>query len=63
MVKRKAERQAMSPEVAEAKAATEKALKAAEAGWQQAINKIGERAGLTKGPDGTWRSPSMSEAA
>jgi hypothetical protein len=32
MVKRKAERQAMSPEVAEAKAATEKALKAAEAG-------------------------------
>ena len=28
-----------------------------------AINKIAERAGLTKSPDGTWRDPSMSEAA
>ena len=29
----------------------------------KAIDKIGERAGLTKGADGTWRDPSMSEAA
>jgi hypothetical protein len=35
----------------------------AEQGWQKALDKIGERAGLTKGPDGTWRDPSMSEAA
>jgi hypothetical protein len=32
-------------------------MKEAEAGWQTAIDKIGERAGLTKGPDGTWRHP------
>jgi hypothetical protein len=29
-------------------------MKEAEQGWQKAIDKIGERAGLTKGPDGTW---------
>jgi hypothetical protein len=27
------------------------------------IDKIAERVGLTKSPDGTWRDPSMSEAA
>jgi hypothetical protein len=52
-----------SPEIAEAKVATLKAMKEAEQGWQRAIAKIGERAGLTKGPDGTWRDPSMSDAA
>ena len=31
--------------------------------WQKATDKIGERAGLTKGRDSTWRDPSMSEAA
>ena len=34
--------------------ATWKALKEAEHGWQRAIDKIAERANLTKGPD-TWR--------
>ena len=45
------------------RAATLKALEQAEAGWQRAIDKIGERAGLTKIPDGAWRDPLMSEAA
>jgi hypothetical protein len=60
--KHKVERH-VSPEIAEARAATLKAMKEAEVGWQKAIDKIAERAGLTKGPDGTWRDPSMSEAA
>ena len=55
--------QHLAPEIAEARDATLKALKEAEQGWQKAIDKIGERAGLTKGPDGTWRDTSMSEAA
>jgi hypothetical protein len=62
VIKQKVE-QHVSPEIAEARAATLKAMKEAEQGWQKAIDKIGERAGLTKGPDGTWRDPSMSEAA
>jgi hypothetical protein len=33
------------------KDATRKALKEAEQGWQRAIDKIAERASLTKGPD------------
>jgi hypothetical protein len=53
----------VAPEVAAARDATLKAMKEAEAGWQRAVDKIGERAGLTKGSDGTWRDPSMSEAA
>jgi hypothetical protein len=53
----------ISPEIAEARAATLKAMKEAEQGWQRAIDKIGERAGLSKGADGTWRDPSMSVAA
>jgi hypothetical protein len=48
---------------AEARDATLQAMKEAERGWQRATAKIAELAGLTKGPDGTWRDPSMSEAA
>lgn len=48
MVKHKVE-QHVSPEIAEARAATLKALEHAEAGWQKAMDEIGERAGLTKG--------------
>ena len=62
MVKLKVE-QHVSPEIAEARVATVKAMKEAEQGWQRAIDKIGERAGLTKGPNGAWRDPSMSVAA
>ena len=62
LVKHKVE-QHVSPETAEARDATLKAMKEAEQGWQRAIAKIGERAGLTKGADGTWRDPSMVEAA
>ena len=62
LVKHKVE-QHVCPEIAEARDATLKALKEAEQGWQRAIAKIGERAGLTKGADGTWRDPSMSKAA
>ena len=62
LVKHKVE-QHVSPEIAEARDATLKAMKEAEAGWQRAIDKIAERAGLTKTPDGTWRDPSMSVAA
>jgi len=62
LVKHKVE-QHIPPEIAEARAVTLKALKEAEQGWQRAIDKIGERAGLTKGPEGTWRHPSMCEAA
>jgi hypothetical protein len=62
LVKHKVEEH-VSPEIAGARAATLKALEQAEAGWKKAIDKIGERAGLTKGPDGAWRDRSMSEAA
>ena len=55
--------QHVSPEIAAARAATRKAMKEAEQGWQNAIDKIAERAGLTKGADGTWCDPSMSAAA
>ena len=55
--------QHVAPEIAKARDATLKAMKEAEQGWQRAVDKIGERAGLTKGADGTWRDPSMSEAA
>ena len=43
--------QHVSPEIAQARDATRKALKEAEQGWQRAIDKIAERASLTKGPD------------
>ena len=62
LVKHKVE-QHLGPEIADAKAATLKAFEQAEDGWQLAIDKIGERAGLTKGSDGTWGDPSISEAA
>jgi hypothetical protein len=38
----------ISPEIAEAKAAMLKTLKEAEVGWQRAIDKIAERASLTR---------------
>ena len=38
----------------EARDATLKAMKEAEQGWQRAIDKIGERASLTKGPNTRW---------
>jgi hypothetical protein len=43
----------LAPKIAEARSATLKALEQAEQDWQGAIDKIGERAGLTEGPDGT----------
>jgi hypothetical protein len=55
--------QHVAPEIAEARVATLKALEQAEQGWQRALDKIGERAGLTKGPDGLWRDPNVSEPA
>jgi hypothetical protein len=44
----------VSPEIAEARDATLKAMKEAEQGWRKAIDKIAELASLTKGP-GTRR--------
>jgi hypothetical protein len=55
--------QHLGPEIVSAKAATLKALEQAEGGWETAMRKVAERAGLTKTSDGTWRDPSMSEAA
>jgi hypothetical protein len=43
--------QHVSPEIAQARDAMQKALKEAEHGWQRAVDKIAERAGLTKAPD------------
>jgi hypothetical protein len=43
--------QRVSPEIAQARDATLKAMKEAEQGWQWAIDKIAERASLAKGPD------------
>jgi hypothetical protein len=62
LVKHKVE-QHVSPEIAEARATTLKAAKEADAGWQRAMGKIGERGGLTKGADGMWRGPKVPEAA
>jgi hypothetical protein len=45
------------PGVSKAKAETLKAREQAEAGWQKAIDKIAERAGLTKAPDTPAKSP------
>jgi hypothetical protein len=42
--------QHVSSEITEARDATLKAMKEAEAGWRKAIDKIAERASLTKGP-------------
>jgi hypothetical protein len=47
----------VSPEIAEARDATVKAMGEAERGWQRAMAKIGERAGIAKGRDGVWRDP------
>ena len=62
LVRHKVE-QYLGPEIAEARDAALKPMKEAEAGWETAMRKIAERAGLTKGPDGTWRDPSMPVAA
>ena len=43
--------QDVSPEIAEARDAALKAMKDAEQGWRKAIDKIAERACLTKGPN------------
>jgi hypothetical protein len=53
----------VSPEIAEAKVATVQAMQQAEHGWERAMAKIGERAGLTKGPEGAWRDPKVPEPA
>jgi hypothetical protein len=44
----------VSPEIARDSEATLKAMKELEQGWQKGIDKIAERASLTKGP-GTRR--------
>lgn len=62
LVRHKVE-QHVSPEIAAARDATLKAMKEAEAGWQRAIEKIGERAGLTEIPGRASRYQSVSEAA
>jgi hypothetical protein len=51
------------PEIIEARAFVQKASAEIERGWRAVIARVGERASLTKGPDGTWRDPSMSAAA
>jgi hypothetical protein len=61
-VRRKVE-QHVSPEIAEAKRATLKAMNEAEQGWQKAMDKIAERAGLAQALGGGWRYPSAPEAA
>jgi hypothetical protein len=55
--------QHVAPEVAETRDATLKAIKEVEAGWQRAIDKIAERAGLTKALTERGCDPSMSAAA
>ena len=55
--------QHVAPEIAAARDATLKGMKEAEQGWQRAVDKIAERGGLTKGPDGTWADTSRKEAA
>lgn len=61
LLRKKVEQQ-VAPEIADARDATLKAMREAEAGWQKAIDNIGQRAGLVKGPDGTWSHPSMVAA-
>ncbi len=53
----------MAPESAEARNATLKGMEEAEQGWQRAVDKIAERGGLTKSPDGTWTNSSNPVAA
>jgi len=43
--------QHVSSKIVKARAATLKVVKGAETGWERAMDKIAERAGLTKGPD------------
>jgi hypothetical protein len=44
-----------APHIAEARATTLKAMKETEQGWRKAIDKMAERASLTKGPVGSSR--------
>jgi hypothetical protein len=46
VIRQKVEKRVLSAEVAEAKATTEKALLAAEKGWERAVDVIAERGGL-----------------
>lgn len=62
LVKLQLERRA-PPEIIEGRAFTQKASTEIERGWRAVIARVGERAGLTQGPDGKWRDPSMSAAA
>jgi hypothetical protein len=50
-------------EIIAARDATAKALQEVEAGWKRAQDVIGQRAGLTKGADGTWGQPADANAA
>ena len=50
-------------EIIEARAATQKALREAEQGWARAIDVIAQRAGLTRGLDGTWSAAKEGNAA
>ena len=49
--------QHVSPEITKDRDAALRAMKGLERDWHKAINKIAERAGLTKGSDG-WRNRS-----
>jgi hypothetical protein len=62
LIKKRIE-QHVSPDVAKARDETLKALEHAEEGWRKAKNKIGERGGLAKGPDGTWSESDAKNAA
>jgi DNA topoisomerase IA len=53
VAKRKVE-QYVSPEIAKDNEEMLKAMKEAERDWQRAMDKIAERASLTKAPDTRW---------
>lgn len=53
----------VAPEIVKEREVTLKALNEAEQGWQRAIEKIGERAGLIKKAEGSWLDPTISEPA
>jgi hypothetical protein len=59
LAKRNSE-QYISPEIAQDSEATRKAMKEVERGWQRAMDKIAERAALTKVPGGPRRSALIS---
>lgn len=55
--------QYVAPEITSARDVTLKAIEELSRNGKRRIDKIGERAGLTKGHDGKWRDRSMSAAA